>query len=65
MLHIYRPDYLAEISGIIPKFDKYYCKFFTKREWNCIPSLCEYTNAKYTGTKNQDLIDCIYKPKSN
>lgn len=34
-------------------FDKSYCEHFTKREWQYIPSLCEYTNLKYTGTKEE------------
>tara|TARA_Y100001963_G_scaffold153822_1_gene241364 strand:- start:1388 stop:3850 length:2463 start_codon:yes stop_codon:yes gene_type:complete len=36
-------------------FDKSYCEHFTNREWQHIPSLCEYTNLKYTGKKD-DLI---------
>jgi len=48
-------DYLRDgiDSGlIIPiannKFDKQYCEVHTGREWEHIPSLCEYTDASYT-----------------
>ena len=36
-------------------YDKKYTEHFTHREWEYIPSLCEYTNLKYTGTK-EDFI---------
>jgi len=38
------------------KGDQYYTKYFTGIDGVHIPSLCEYTNAKYTGTKNKYII---------
>lgn len=38
------------------KSDQYYTEYFTGIKGMHIPSLCEYTNAKYTGTKNQFVI---------
>lgn len=38
------------------KGDQFYTKYFTGIEGMHIPSLCEYTNAKYTGTKNKYVI---------
>lgn len=38
------------------KGDQWYTKYFTGIEGMHIPSLCEYTNVKYTGTKNQYVI---------
>lgn len=38
------------------EFDKAYCEHFLKREWEWIPSLCEYTNAKATRTKGQSVL---------
>lgn len=38
------------------KGDKFYTRYFTGIEGMHIPNLCEYTNAKYTGTKNQYII---------
>lgn len=38
------------------KGDQVYTKYFTGMNGMHIPSLCEYTNAKYTGTKNQYII---------
>ena len=32
-------------------YDKKYCEGFTDREWIHIPSVCEYTDLKYTGDK--------------
>jgi hypothetical protein len=42
-------------------FDKYYCELFTEAEWKYIPSLCEYTNAKYN--KQSDNIILFSKTK--
>lgn len=33
------------------KYDKFYCEHFLDREFVHIPSLCNYTQAKYTGSK--------------
>lgn len=38
------------------KGDQFYTEYFTGIHGMHIPSLCEYTNAKYTGTKNQFVI---------
>lgn len=38
------------------KGDLVYTKYFTGIQGMHIPSLCEYTNEKYTGTKNQYVI---------
>jgi hypothetical protein len=38
------------------KGDQWYTQYMTGIQGMHIPSLCEYTNAKYTGTKNQYVI---------
>jgi len=38
------------------KSDQWYVEYFTGIKGMHIPSLCEYTNAKYTGTKNKFVI---------
>lgn len=38
------------------RIDQEYNSILTNSEWDLIPSLCDYTNAKYSGTKN----DFIY-----
>lgn len=38
------------------KYDKHYCEYFLQREWKHIPSLCDYTEAKYTGTKDKSIV---------
>lgn len=38
------------------KGDKFYTHYFTGIEGMHIPNLCEYTGAKYTGTKNKYVI---------
>lgn len=35
------------------KYDAKYTEYFTDRKWETIPSLCEYTKAKYTGDKEK------------
>jgi|ETNvirnome_6_100_1030635.scaffolds.fasta_scaffold03737_2 hypothetical protein len=37
-------------------YDKFYCEHFTKKEWKHIPSICEYTKAKYTGTEEESIL---------
>ena len=37
-------------------YDKQFCEFFTEREWTHIPSLCEYTNLKYSGSKDDFIL---------
>jgi len=38
------------------KYDKHYCEYFLQRDWKHIPSICEYTGAKYTGTREQSIV---------
>lgn len=38
------------------KGDRFYTEFFLGIRGTHIPSLCDYTNAKYTGTRNQYVI---------
>src|SRR3990167_3799796 len=38
------------------KGDQFYTRYFTGIEGMHVPNLCEYTNAKYTGIKNQYII---------
>lgn len=45
--------------------DKKYGEYFTDREWLHIPSLCEYTNAKYTGQHQQSLYSSRFKQYSH
>lgn len=37
------------------KYDAAYAEHFTKRKWQVIPSLCNYTQAPYTGTRAESL----------
>jgi hypothetical protein len=37
------------------KYDAAYAEYFTGRKWKVIPSLCEYTNALYSGKKSDSL----------
>lgn len=37
-------------------YDKWYCEQFLTKKFECIPSLCEYTNSKYTGNKDSHLL---------
>ena len=43
------------------KYDSRYAEFFTNRAWDIIPSICDYTNSKYEGTK--DIF--LYSSKCN
>jgi hypothetical protein len=47
------------------KYDVEYCKLFTNRDWEHIPSLCEYTKSKYRGIKNEFLYSSKFKPRIN
>ena len=38
------------------QFDKKYCEFFLKKEWQWIPSLCDYTKSKYNPSKKESII---------
>ena len=54
-------------SGIIipianNKYDAAYAEYFTQRKWTVIPSLCDYTNAPYTGDLNQSLYISKFGP---
>ena len=44
------------------KYDKKWCEHYTEREWKHIPSLCDYTGAKYTGKIKTNLL-CGDTPK--
>lgn len=37
------------------KYDAAYAEHFTQRKWQVIPSLCNYTQAPYTGTRAESL----------
>jgi len=37
------------------KYDADYAEYFTQRSWRVIPSICDYTNAPYTGTRQESL----------
>jgi hypothetical protein len=37
------------------KYDAAYAEYFTQRSWQVIPSICDYTNAPYTGTRDKSL----------
>jgi hypothetical protein len=43
------------------KYDAAYAEYFTGRTWRVIPSLCEYTGARYTGTKAGYLYSSFFK----
>lgn len=55
---------MIDSGQIIPiannKYDKFYCEYFIEREFKHIPSLCNYTNSKYSGNK-----DVIVSGRSN
>ena len=38
------------------KYDKFYCEYFTQREWLHIPNICDYTNAKYSPSQNEHIV---------
>lgn len=38
------------------EFDKKYCEYFLGVEWQWIPSLCDYTNAKYNPIKKESIL---------
>lgn len=38
------------------EFDKKYCEHFLGSEWEWIPSLCNYTNAKYNPVRDQSVL---------
>jgi len=56
-----------DLKRIIPiannKYDQKYTKIFTDRTWHHIPSLCEYTKAKYTGKIDKFLYSSKFKPQ--
>lgn len=47
------------------EFDKKYCEKFTNKEWNWIPSLCAYTNAKYKNLINKTIIFSKFQIQKN
>lgn len=38
------------------QFDQKYCEKFLTRKWRWIPSICQYTNKKYTPQKKQSVV---------
>lgn len=46
------------------RYDAAYAEYFTGRKWPVIPSLCEYTGARYTGSKAQYLYASPFKGAS-
>ena len=38
------------------KYDKFYCEHYTNREWDHIPSLCDYTEAFYNPVKSSCIL---------
>jgi len=38
------------------KYDKFYCEYFTDREWQHIPSICDYTKTKYKCRRNEHIL---------
>jgi len=44
------------------KYDSGYTELYTQRKWQVIPSLCEYTNSKYTGKEDLFLYSSKFKP---
>jgi hypothetical protein len=53
-------QFIDSNQNIIPVannlYDKWYCEYFLNKEFEHIPSLCEYTNSKYTGSNNKNLL---------
>lgn len=43
------------------KYDAAYAEYFTQRSWQVIPSLCDYTNARYTGTRSESLYHSKFR----
>jgi hypothetical protein len=43
------------------KYDAAYCEYFTKRKWQVIPSLCEYTASSYTGGNSKFIYSSHFK----
>jgi hypothetical protein len=37
-------------------YDKWYCEQFINKNFRYIPSLCDYTNSKYTGNKDKNIL---------
>lgn len=37
------------------KYDAAYAEYFTQRQWKVISSICDYTNAPYTGTRGESI----------
>ena len=42
------------------KFDKKYCEIYTDREWQHIPSLCEYTNSSYDPKQDTFIYSSLF-----
>lgn len=54
-------QYIDNNQNIIPLannlYDKWYCEQFLSKKFEHIPSLCEYTNSKYTGNDSKHLLN--------
>lgn len=46
-------------------FDKKYCETFTTAKWKHIPSLCDYTSAKYNRKRNEKIVFSKFPIQSN
>lgn len=53
-------NFINENEFIIPVsnnlYDKWYCEQFTNKEFQYIPSICEYTNSKYNPIINKNIL---------
>lgn len=53
-------QFIETNQNIIPLannlYDKWYCEQFLNKDFEHIPSLCEYTNSKYTGRSDKHLL---------
>jgi hypothetical protein len=47
------------------QFDQKYCEYFLKKEWQWIPSLCDYTKFKYNPSKKESIIFSKFAIKAN
>lgn len=47
------------------QFDKKYCEYFLKKEWQWVPSLCDYTKFKYNPSKKESIIFSKFAIKAN
>lgn len=43
------------------RYDADYAEYFTQRQWDVIPSLCGYTGAQYSGTREVSILCSKFK----